>query len=65
MSKSDRIPVSAEVLETMLEAVEGVRDGLHGSFPDDPWEQGRLLEQLATKLLDVKIALEALCRPQI
>lgn len=61
MSKSVGIEVSREVMEIMLRTVSETRDSLHGTFPEDPWEQGRFLEQLATKLLDVQIALEMLC----
>jgi len=61
VSKSDRLDVSREALETMRNAVTEVRAGLHGEFPNDAYEQGRLLERLATRLLDVELALDALC----
>lgn len=65
MSKSDRIPVSREVLDTMRAAVTETRDALPDLFLGEPIEQGQLLEQLRTRLLDVSIALDALCSRQI
>jgi len=64
MSKSDRIHVSREVLDVMRAAVTETRDALHDQFPSDPFEQGALLARLASKMLDIQIALDALCKPQ-
>ena len=64
MSKSDAILVSREVLDTMRDAVTYCRDQLLGPVPANPSEHGRQLGQLTTKMLDVQIALEALCPPQ-
>lgn len=64
MSKSDRITVSREVLDTMLEAVANCRAELLKPPPTDAFEHGVQLAQLTTKLGDVTLALEALCKPQ-
>lgn len=65
MSKSDPIRVSREVLDTMRDAVTETRDALQRDFPESAYEQGRLLERLALKMLDIQIALDALCSRQI
>jgi len=64
MSKSDRIHVSREVLDTMRAAVTDTRNALQDEFPAEPFEQGYLLQRLAMKMLDIQIALDALCKPQ-
>lgn len=64
MSKSVGILVSGEVLETMLEAVTGVREALPTVFVGEPFEQGQTAQKLMRKLLDIQIALEALCSRQ-
>jgi hypothetical protein len=64
VSKSDRISVSREALETMLAAVATTRNAMPTVFNGEAFEQGQTLQRLMTKLLDVEIALEALCPPQ-
>lgn len=64
MSKSEGIVVSREVLETMLEAVTGTREALPTVFAGEPFEQGQKAQRLITKLMDIQIALEALCARQ-
>lgn len=64
VSSIERIPVSREVLVTMHAAVKLCRDTLSGPLPADAYEHGVQLAQLTTKLLDIQLSLESLCRPQ-
>lgn len=64
MSKSVRIEVSREVLETMLATVCDTRNALPTVFEGEAFEQGQRLQRLMTKLLDVELALESLCPRQ-
>lgn len=64
MSESDRIIVSREVLQTMLAAVNETRQAIPEVFTGEAFEQGQKTARLTTRLLDVSIALEALCAPR-
>lgn len=64
MSKSDRVLVSREVLETAHRAIVDSRQLLQDAFLQDPFTAGQMEQQALTKLLDIQIALEALCPPQ-
>lgn len=64
VDKSDRIPVSREVLEVMLTAVREVREKFEASFAETGFEAGVLQGRAISRLADVEIALEALCSPQ-
>jgi hypothetical protein len=64
VSKSDRIDVSREVLETMLRAVAETRESVASVFAGDYVEQGRYQQRALDRLLDIRLSLEALCPPQ-
>jgi hypothetical protein len=65
VKQSDRILVSREVLETMQRAIAEVRTHVEQVFQGEPFDQGRVQQCALNRLLDLTIALEALCPPQI
>jgi hypothetical protein len=64
MSSIERIPVSREVLDTMLNAVQEAHDKLNASFSATGVDAGVLQGHVIARLIDIQIALEALCKPQ-
>lgn len=61
MSKSDRIDVSREVLETMTAALAEVRRHIEHVFDGEPFEQGQTQQCALTRLMDLEIAVDTLC----
>lgn len=64
MSSIERVPVSREVLETMLATVRVTAEMVEASVRTLELESPRSLVQLGEKLDDIVTTLEALCRPQ-
>lgn len=64
VSSIERIPVSREVLETMRDTVRATAEMVEYMVIALEDEAPKGLWQLGSKLDDIVIALEALCRPQ-